>query len=232
MGHSSVLRNSVDLPQRWGLGHITSSPRYPQSNGKAENAVKTVKRLFTKCAESGQSEIRALLDWRNTPTEGMDTSPAQRFLGRRCKALLPTNTTLLQPCFETTEDKQALNRLKDKQKFYYNHQAKPLTPLSAGETVHMQLPGEKTWTPGVCMGQRGPRSYKVKVGDQEYRCNRRQLIQTNEPPPLPDIQTTPNCSRSFETTPETNRGDTLETTPTQDSGTTSVKLNSEKARLV
>ena len=32
----------------WGFEHITSSPRYRQSNGKAENAVKTVKRLFTK----------------------------------------------------------------------------------------------------------------------------------------------------------------------------------------
>ena len=158
---------------RWGFEHITSSPRYPQSNGKAENAVRTVKRLFTKCAESGQSEIRALLDWRNTPTEGMSTSPAQRFLGRRCKTLLPTNTALLQPCFETSEDKQALTSLKDKQKFYYNRQVKPLPPLSAGEMVRMQLPGEKAWTPGVCTGQSGPRSYKVKVGDQEYRRNRR-----------------------------------------------------------
>ena len=173
-----------------------------------------MKRLFTKCAESGQSEIRALLDWRNTPTEGMSTSPAQRFLGRRCKTLLPTSTALLQPRFETSEDKQALNHLKDKQKFYYNRQVKPLPPLSEGETVRMQLPGEKAWTPGVCKGQSGPRSYKVKVGDQEYRRNRHQLIQTNESPPLPHIPATPTGFRSGETTPETIPEDTLETTPT------------------
>ena len=92
----------------WGCEHVTSSPRYRQSNGKAENAVKTVNRLFTKCAVSGQSEIRALLDWRNVPTEGMDTSPAQRFLDRRCKTVLPTNTSLLQPRFKTKEDKYGI----------------------------------------------------------------------------------------------------------------------------
>ena len=43
----------ASFAKKWGFEHVTSSPRYPQSNGKAENAVKTVKRLFTKCQESG-----------------------------------------------------------------------------------------------------------------------------------------------------------------------------------
>ena len=166
----------------WGFEHVTSSPHYPQSNGKAENAVKTVKRLFSKCAKSGQSEFRALLDWRNTPTEGMNSSPAQRFLGHRCKTLLPTASLLLKPRYATEEDTAALTQLKERQKFYYNRHVKSLPPLNSGETIRMRLPGKKTWTPGACVGQDGPRSYRVKVGEQEYRRNRRQLRQTKEPP--------------------------------------------------
>ena len=74
----------ADFARDWCFTHTTTSPYYPQSNGKAENAVKTIKKLFTKCHQSGQSEYNALLDWRNTPTKGMGTSPAQRFLGHHC----------------------------------------------------------------------------------------------------------------------------------------------------
>ena len=77
-----------------GSQHITSSPHHPQSNGKAENAVKTMKRLFTKCRESDQSEFLALLDWRNTPTEGVGTSNARCLMGRRCKTLIPVANIL------------------------------------------------------------------------------------------------------------------------------------------
>ena len=44
----------VTFAKVWGFEHITSSPRYPQLKGKAENAVKRVKWLFNKCRESGQ----------------------------------------------------------------------------------------------------------------------------------------------------------------------------------
>ena len=89
--------------KKWCFEHQMSSPHHPQSNGKAENGVKTVKRLFKKCCESGQLEFQALLDWRNTPTEGIGSSPAQRFLGRRCKTLLPTTLIQLTPQYRTEE---------------------------------------------------------------------------------------------------------------------------------
>jgi len=84
----------------WQFQHVTSSPGCPRSNGRAENAVKTVKRLFTKCREDGTSEFQALLDWRNTPTEGIGTSPAQRLMGRRCKTLLLSTDILSKPLYD------------------------------------------------------------------------------------------------------------------------------------
>ena len=168
----------------WTFEHVKSSPHYPQSNGKAENAVKTVKRLFTKCRESGQSEYLALLDWRNTPTEGVGTSPAQRLMGRRCKTLLPTPESLLQPRYSTEEDTRALTSNKQRQQVYYNRHTKPLKQIPCGETVRMKLPGQGTWSAGTCTSLVGPRSYVVKVGDSTYRRNRRQLIHADEPPML------------------------------------------------
>ena len=161
----------------WSLKHQTSSPHYPQANGKAENGVQTVKRLFLKCKESGQSEFLALLDWRNTPSEGMDSSPAQRLLGRRCRTLLPTSEALLKPRFEVKEDQMALQKRKEKQKRYFDRTARSLTPLSTGERIQMKLPGQDTWSSGVCVREAAPRSYWVKVNEREYRRNRRDIIQ-------------------------------------------------------
>ena len=98
---SSVFAKLAD---QWNFEDVTTSPRYPQSNGKAENAVRNVERLFAKCRAAGVSEFQALLDWWNTPSEGMDSSPAHHLLGRRCKTLLPTLRTLLSPGFGLAND--------------------------------------------------------------------------------------------------------------------------------
>lgn len=159
----------------WMFEHRTSSPSYAQSNGKAENAVQTVKRLFTKCKASGVSEFQALLDWRNTPTAGIGNSPAQRLMGRRCKTLLPVAGSLLQPRYSTEEETRRIIGAKERQRHYYDRQTRRLPPIRIGAPVHMRLPGEKTWSAGTCTGLAGPRSYEVQVGAGVYRRNRRHL---------------------------------------------------------
>ena len=82
--YSSHLLNLKYLQQNGSLS--TSNRHLIKSNGKAEDAMK---RLFAKRRDSGQSECLSLFDWRNTPTDGIGTSPAQRCLGKRCRILLP-----------------------------------------------------------------------------------------------------------------------------------------------
>ena len=130
-----------------------------------------LKRLLKKCHESDQSEYLALLDWRNTTSEGLGTSPAQRFLGHRCKTLLPTTRSGLQPSFPTAADVQAHTQQRQRQQMYYDKHVKALKPIAAGETVHTRLPGSTTWCTGTCKGLFTPRRYKVQVGEGIYQCN-------------------------------------------------------------
>ena len=65
-----------------GTENVTSSLGYPQSN-YVKNAVKTAKSLIKKAKATGADYFLSLLSWRNTPTEGLTTSPAQSMFGRR-----------------------------------------------------------------------------------------------------------------------------------------------------
>ncbi|KAK3745971.1 hypothetical protein QZH41_004134 [Actinostola sp. cb2023] len=114
----------------------TSSPNYPQSNGRVENAVKTAKRLMKKTKEAGTDFYLALLDWRNTPTEGVNSSLAQRLYGRRTRTLLPTSATLLKPKIpHNVRDKLLVK--KELQTKYYNRHTRELPPLTPGDQVRI-----------------------------------------------------------------------------------------------
>ena len=72
---------------RWQFGHVTASPRHPQSSGKVEGVVKPPKpscgKQFTK------RRMRTWHCWtRTTPTAAMHTSPAQRMFTKRTSTLL------------------------------------------------------------------------------------------------------------------------------------------------
>ncbi len=76
----------------WGFQHVTSSPHYPQSNGLAEKTVQTAKRIFTKAKEDKRDPYLSLLEYRNTPVDGLK-SPAQILMSRRLRSILPNTTT-------------------------------------------------------------------------------------------------------------------------------------------
>ena len=67
--------------------HKTSSPGYPQSKGKAEQAVKAAKTLMKKAKKAGTDPCLSLLSHRNTPTQGLDSSPVQHLVRRTTKTL-------------------------------------------------------------------------------------------------------------------------------------------------
>lgn len=98
--------------RRWEFEHRMSSHGYSQSNGKVESAVKTAKRLMMKAQAAGQDPYLAILYHHNTPSQGLNTSPAQRLLSGRTRTL-PLNTdALLEP--EVTNNTQGLIDNRDR----------------------------------------------------------------------------------------------------------------------
>ena len=165
----------------WEFCHVTSSPKYPQSNGKAEQAVKMAKRLLKRAWKSQSDPYLSLLDFRNTPTQGMDTSPAQRLMSRRTKTLLPTKESLLAPEVHPlkSQEKQ-LTSLKRRQAFYYNQGARDLKPVEKGEKVRIAPPetrGQSTneWKKGRVKNTLGNRSYEIESNGQTNRRNRQDI---------------------------------------------------------
>ena len=171
-----------DFSKKWGFQHVTSSPRYPQSNGLAENAVKTVKRLMTRAKIAKKDAYLSLLDLRNTPTQGMTTSPMERLMSRKAKTLLPMKEELLEPRLNHETSSQERKHLKERQSWYYNSNAKDLPPLNAGDFVRVQPEGKgQQWRRAtvVCQNEQKPRSYTVETETgQTLERNRRHLKQT------------------------------------------------------
>ena len=83
--------------ENYGFKHTLTSPYHHQSNGMAESAVKRAKKVVRVAEATKRDLYLILLDYRNTPQEGLDTSPAQRPMNRRTKTTMPTSSKLLDP---------------------------------------------------------------------------------------------------------------------------------------
>ena len=180
----------------WGFDHTTSSPGHSQANGKAESAVKIAKRLLRKAKDSNTDAHLAVLDHRNTPSESVGSSPAQRLMNRRTKTQLPTAGKLLRPSVRPYEREG--RRLKDRQRKqakYYNQRAKDLPVLHEGDAVRLKpfIKGRKVWEKGTVTQRLDERSYEVETPKGYLRRNRVHLKHTSEPDKPAQQQNAPAC---------------------------------------
>ena len=161
VGHNSARLNLQNSRRHGDLS--TRTQAHPQLNGKAEDAVKVCKALLMKARADNKDPLLAFLDWRNTPSEGLGTSPVQRLMGRRTRTLLPAHIRLLELKVDSqTGDKSAKRKAIQEQR--YNTKSQPLALLQPGRAIRMKLPGDTKWSLGSCVKILPNRSYEVDVG--------------------------------------------------------------------
>ncbi|KAI8517626.1 hypothetical protein Bbelb_036430 [Branchiostoma belcheri] len=165
--------------EEYGFRITTSSPYYPKGHGFIERQVQTVKKTLTKSLETGEDPNLALLTLRTTPLRTDTKSPAELLNGRRYKTRLPTK---IHPPADQEEVMGKLTAAQEKSKKQYDRQAQRLPELVRGQTVHIQEPIKKTWTPGQIVGKADtPKSYVVETeSGKQMRRNRVHIRPTPE----------------------------------------------------
>ena len=163
----------------WQFQHITSSPRYPQSNGEVERAVQTMKTVLNKSSD----EYLALLNYRDTPLHH-GYSPAQLSMGRKLRTRVPCHPDELKP--ETPDYDHIRRKEKEyraKMKFDYDHRHK----VVEGKELS---PGDRVWIPDlkaegtVIKQHESPRSVVIQTRNGQVRRNwrtTRRVFEGNPP---------------------------------------------------
>lgn len=178
--NGTQFSQSVSSPYRkfaadYGFSIVTSSPRYPQSNGFIESEVKNFKKHFKK----SKDPYLMLLALRTTPLQ-CGYSPSELLMGRKLRGVVPLAPRFLEPSLPNA--KTILRKEKEiknlsKHHFDQRHRAKPLPELPIGQKVWISDLRQR----GEVQGRHKlPRSYIVKSPSGVYRRNRKFLH------PLPD----------------------------------------------
>eukprot|EP00745_Piridium_sociabile_P016047 TRINITY_DN23877_c0_g1_i16.p1 TRINITY_DN23877_c0_g1~~TRINITY_DN23877_c0_g1_i16.p1 ORF type:complete len:1035 (+),score=142.70 TRINITY_DN23877_c0_g1_i16:69-3173(+) len=194
---ASATREFLD---RWGVRHRKSSAYHPQSNGRAEVAVKSAKRLLrSNISPTGVLDndklLRALLQLRNTPDPDCNISPAQIIFGRPIRDAFSFTNRLekfsnpaIRPTWREAwvSKESALCARFTKTSEVLNEHARKLTPLSVGDRCFIQNQTGNTpkkWDrTGIVVEALPHDQYVVKVdGSGRLTTRNRRFLRTFQP---------------------------------------------------
>ena len=184
-------REFREFSENYNFQLITSSPRYPQSNGMAESAVGTVKKLWRKESDKEM----AMLVYRTTPLPS-GYSPSELMFGRPVKSNLGVgnNQKVDYNEFELLERER---KLKIKNSFDKKYRVSKLPVLQPGQAVYVNAPTDIGSKGVVVRKDNSVDSYWVKVGNSEIRRNRKHLFALCDGDNLYASSNTNNCSNSL-----------------------------------
>ena len=177
--------------RKYNIKHVTSSPHYPASNGQAERAVKTLKKLLRK----SKDPFEALLAYRATPLPWCGRSPAELLMGRKIRSTLPVTSSTLVPEWPYLREFQRANEtFKQRQKTDYDrrHRVRNLPEIPDNTSVWVRHGGSPIAGRTISSANT-PRSYIVQTPTGETRRNRSQL--NIQPPTTADTPFTASTPR-------------------------------------
>ena len=202
----------------WGVRHRVSSAHFPQSNGRAEVAVKTAKRLLmSNTGPTGSLDhdrfLRAMLQLRNTPDPDCHISPAQIVFGRPLRDTLSFVNRLekfsnphVRPLWRQAwaAKEQALRSRFTRTTESLKAHSRPLRPLALGQKVFLQNqhgPSPTKWDrSGLVVESLGHDQYRVKVdGSGRLTLRNRRFLRAYTPV-TPTIEPQPMVPPSLSNT--------------------------------
>ncbi|UYV62474.1 LLGL1 [Cordylochernes scorpioides] len=169
--------------KEWSFKHITSSPKFPQSNGFIEAIIKNIKQSFKK-EEDCYLTLQA---YRTMPLES-GYSPAELLMGRRLRTSFPAIESSLMPRYldsEALQEREKRRVINQKRLYDKRHNVHSLPPLQQGDSVWIR---DQRVEGTVLHKSEEPRSYWVQTPQGKVRRNRLHLT------PLPKMGSTIDAS--------------------------------------
>lgn len=134
------------------------------------------KNILKRCYEAGQVDQfqYRLLEYNTTPVATMAQTPSDLFFGRLIKSKLPISDSLLvRNKLKESMVQEKIENKKEKQKYYYDKNARSLPPLNLGDLIIFKKSGRE-WHYGKIIGIFNERSYLIQDSFKHtFRRNRR-----------------------------------------------------------